>query len=91
MSHEADGHEGERQGAIDEQLHSRQLAVYGRETMRRLAGANVLVSGLGGLGQEIGPPLTLFLLRCSSLSLMMIAFVPSSVFLTQPRTSSSPA
>ena len=39
---------------IDEDLHSRQLAVYGRETMRRLFGSNVLVSGLQGLGAEIG-------------------------------------
>jgi ubiquitin-activating enzyme E1 len=43
---------------IDEDLHSRQLAVYGRETMRRLSASNVLVSGLNGLGAEIGacPP-----------------------------------
>ncbi|KAI7725838.1 hypothetical protein M8C21_024898, partial [Ambrosia artemisiifolia] len=39
---------------IDEDLHSRQLAVYGRETMRRLFAANVLVSGMQGLGAEIG-------------------------------------
>jgi hypothetical protein len=39
---------------IDEDLHSRQLAVYGRETMRRLFGARVLISGLQGLGAEIG-------------------------------------
>ncbi|MCH92001.1 ubiquitin-activating enzyme E1 1-like [Trifolium medium] len=39
---------------IDEDLHSRQLAVYGRETMRRLFGASVLVSGMHGLGVEIG-------------------------------------
>jgi ubiquitin-activating enzyme E1 len=39
---------------IDEDLHSRQLAVYGRETMRRLFGSNVLVSGMHGLGVEIG-------------------------------------
>ena len=39
---------------IDEDLHSRQLAVYGRETMRRLFAANVLISGLHGLGVEIG-------------------------------------
>ncbi|KAH9296093.1 hypothetical protein KI387_039681, partial [Taxus chinensis] len=38
---------------IDEDLHSRQLAVYGREVMRRLFGANVLISGLQGLGVEI--------------------------------------
>ena len=41
---------------IDEDLHSRQLAVYGRESMRRLAGASVLISGLRGLGAEIGTP-----------------------------------
>lgn len=39
---------------IDEDLHSRQLAVYGRETMRRLFASNVLVSGMHGLGAEIG-------------------------------------
>ena len=33
---------------------SRQLAVYGRETMRRLAGARVLVVGANGLGVEVG-------------------------------------
>lgn len=33
---------------------SRQLAVYGRETMRRLASARVLVVGLNGLGVEVG-------------------------------------
>ncbi|CAI5479155.1 unnamed protein product, partial [Closterium sp. Yama58-4] len=38
---------------IDEDLHSRQLAVYGRETMKRLFGAKVLISGLNGLGVEI--------------------------------------
>ena len=39
---------------IDEDLHSRQLAVYGRETMRRLFASNVLISGIQGLGVEIG-------------------------------------
>lgn len=39
---------------IDEDLHSRQLAVYGRETMKRLFGSNVLISGMNGLGAEIG-------------------------------------
>ena len=38
---------------IDEDLHSRQLAVYGRETMRRLFGAQILISGLQGLGVEV--------------------------------------
>ncbi|XP_019188628.1 PREDICTED: ubiquitin-activating enzyme E1 1-like isoform X2 [Ipomoea nil] len=44
---------------IDEDLHSRQLAVYGRETMRRLFASNVLVSGLQGLGAEIAKSLIL--------------------------------
>ncbi|XP_026454052.1 ubiquitin-activating enzyme E1 1-like isoform X1 [Papaver somniferum] len=44
---------------IDEDLHSRQLAVYGRETMRRLFGANVLISGMNGLGAEIAKNLIL--------------------------------
>ena len=39
---------------IDEDLHSRQLAVYGRESMRRMAGTTVVISGLGGLGAETG-------------------------------------
>lgn len=47
---------------IDEDLHSRQLAVYGRETMRRLFASNVLVSGLNGLGAEIGMCLPRFLI-----------------------------
>ncbi|PSC67218.1 Ubiquitin-activating enzyme E1 2 [Micractinium conductrix] len=38
---------------IDEDLHSRQLAVYGKESMRRMATANVLICGLGGLGVEV--------------------------------------
>lgn len=44
---------------IDEDLHSRQLAVYGRETMRKLFGANVLISGMQGLGAEIAKNLIL--------------------------------
>jgi ubiquitin-activating enzyme E1 len=38
---------------IDEDLHSRQLAVYGKESMRRMASSNVLIIGLSGLGVEI--------------------------------------
>ncbi|KAF8396973.1 hypothetical protein HHK36_018610 [Tetracentron sinense] len=44
---------------IDEDLHSRQLAVYGRETMRRLFASNVLISGVQGLGAEIAKNLIL--------------------------------
>ena len=39
--------------AIDEDLQSRQMAVYGRESMQKLKGANVLITGLNGLGAEI--------------------------------------
>ncbi|KAF3777311.1 Ubiquitin-activating enzyme E1 2 [Nymphaea thermarum] len=46
---------------IDEDLHSRQLAVYGRETMRRLAASNVLISGMQGLGAEVDADDVLFL------------------------------
>lgn len=46
---------------IDEDLHSRQLAVYGRETMRRLFASNILVSGMQGLGVEIGRDFSCFL------------------------------
>ncbi|CAA2967353.1 ubiquitin-activating enzyme E1 1-like [Olea europaea subsp. europaea] len=46
-------------GDIDEDLHSRQLAVYGRETMRRLFASNILVSGLQGLGAEVAKNLIL--------------------------------
>lgn len=38
---------------LDEALHSRQIAVYGRESMRKLATASVLVVGAGGLGVEV--------------------------------------
>ncbi|KAJ0987626.1 hypothetical protein J5N97_005982 [Dioscorea zingiberensis] len=38
---------------IDEELYCRQLAVYGIETMRKLARSNVHISGLSGLGAEI--------------------------------------
>jgi len=38
---------------IDEDRFSRQLAVLGRETMKKMAAANVLIVGLGGLGVEV--------------------------------------
>lgn len=41
---------------IDKHLHRRQLAVNDREAIRRLAGANVLISGLQGLGVEVWKP-----------------------------------
>ncbi|KAH0462311.1 hypothetical protein IEQ34_009886 [Dendrobium chrysotoxum] len=50
---------GKNSMEIDEDLHSRQLAVYGRETMRRLFASSVLVSGLQGLGAEIAKNLVL--------------------------------
>ncbi|XP_072993883.1 ubiquitin-activating enzyme E1 2-like isoform X1 [Typha latifolia] len=56
---ECDGVNGSSGVEIDEDLHSRQLAVYGRETMRRLFASNVLVSGIQGLGIEIAKNLVL--------------------------------
>jgi len=38
---------------LDEDLHSRQLAVYGRESMRKLQCAKIAIVGVRGLGQEI--------------------------------------
>jgi ubiquitin-activating enzyme E1 len=39
---------------LDEDLHSRQLAVYGRASMRRMAASDILICGLLGLGVETG-------------------------------------
>ncbi|XP_039017309.1 ubiquitin-activating enzyme E1 1-like isoform X1 [Hibiscus syriacus] len=44
---------------IDEDLRSRQLAVYGRETMRRVFASNILVSWMQGLCDEIAKNLIL--------------------------------
>lgn len=51
-------------GEIDEDLHSRQLAVYGRDSMRRLAASQVLVIGLDGLGVEVGALMACVTCRC---------------------------
>ncbi len=48
---------------IDENLHSRQLAVYGREVMKRMAASAVLISGANGLGVEIGE-IAMWILAC---------------------------
>ena len=50
---------GTANGDIDEDLHSRQLAVYGRDTMRRMAASDVLIIGANGLGVEVGESLAL--------------------------------
>jgi len=44
---------GNRDGEVDEDLHSRQLAVYGRDAMARMGKARVLVVGGGGLAAEV--------------------------------------
>lgn len=46
---------------IDEDLHSRQLAVYGKESMRRMASSRILVCGALGVGLEAGVPAFLLL------------------------------
>lgn len=58
---------------IDEDLHSRQLAVYGRETMRRLAGAHVLISGLNGIGVEVGMIYTNHLKGCDDIYYVLLS------------------
>lgn len=49
----ANGAGGGAERVLDEDLHSRQLAVYGREAMKRMAGAAVLVAGANGTGVEV--------------------------------------
>lgn len=72
---------------IDEDLHSRQLAVYGREVMRRLARSRVLISGLNGLGVEVGEPER----RAAATHLNRESAGPHGPApLSQPRTSPSP-
>ena len=44
---------------IDESLYSRQLYVLGHDAMRRMQNADVLISGLGGLGVEIAKSIIL--------------------------------
>ncbi len=39
---------------IDEGLYSRQLYVLGHDAMRKMGATNVLISGMKGLGVEIG-------------------------------------
>ena len=41
------------QGAVDEDLYSRQLYVLGVEAMKKISASSVLISGMGGLGVEI--------------------------------------
>lgn len=39
---------------VDESLESRSMLVYGVESMKKMKVANVFLSGIGGLGIEIG-------------------------------------
>ena len=67
-----------RQSEIDEDLHSRQLAVYGRSAMRRMALANVLIVGANGLGVEAGDSNILpgmCLLHCACFASMTVVSV----------------
>jgi ubiquitin-activating enzyme E1 len=49
----------ESQPVIDENLQSRQLAVYGKEAMMRMAQSNVLIIGMNGVGAEVAKDLIL--------------------------------
>lgn len=69
---------------IDEDLHSRQLAVYGRASMRRLAASQVLIIGLDGLGVEVGAWLRLQLLPAACIGLLSYLLIASrSVWCSQ--------
>ncbi|CAM9184770.1 unnamed protein product, partial [Phaeothamnion confervicola] len=48
-----------RQIEVDEGLYSRQLYVMGHEAQRRMAGSDVLVSGLDGVGVELAKNIVL--------------------------------
>ncbi len=39
---------------IDEDLYNRSLYVLGHEALQKMAQANIFISGIGGLGVEIG-------------------------------------
>lgn len=56
MNNSAESSSQQAQGAadIDEGLYSRQLYVLGHDAMRKMGTANVLISGMKGLGVEIG-------------------------------------
>ena len=56
----------EQQQDIDEGLYSRQLYVLGHEAMRKMQAAHVLISGMGGVGVEIGSFVCLFVCLCLS-------------------------
>lgn len=76
---------------IDEDLHSRQLAVYGRDAMKRMAQSTVLISGLNGLGVEIGGCQRNCVACGAPLGLPQIARSirnPPKTLAPQPRTSS---
>jgi ubiquitin-activating enzyme E1 len=49
----------ESQPVIDENLQSRQQAVYGKEAMMRMAQSNVLIIGMNGIGAEVAKDLIL--------------------------------
>ena len=48
------GSASKSRGEIDESFYSRQLYVLGHDAMRKMASSDVLISGLGGLGVEVG-------------------------------------
>ncbi len=53
---------------IDEGLYSRQLYVLGRRAMKKLAHADVLISGMNGLGAEIAKNIILGGVRSAKLN-----------------------
>lgn len=59
---------------IDMDLYSRQYYVYGGKAMTKMADSNVFLSGLGGLGVEIGTAPSMQMQRSPLLISIIIAF-----------------
>ena len=56
---------------IDEDLYSRQLYVLGHEAMQDMSKANILISGMGGLGVEIAKNVILSLPKAQRIPRIM--------------------
>jgi len=53
---------------LDEDLHSRNLAVYGRDAMRKMAESSVLIIGMNGVGAEVAKDVLLAGIRAATLA-----------------------
>jgi len=70
----------------DESVQSRQLAVYGKESMQKMSAAKILISGLNGLGAEVAKNVILASVKSVTLhddSKVEIADLGSQFYLTE--------